>query len=132
LSIVEGLHVPVIAFVDVVGNVGTVPPAHMVSEVPKLNVGVIFGFTVTVNVVVVAHNPAVGVNVYVPEFWLSTVDGLHMPVILLSDVVGNVGTVPPAHIVREVPNVNVGVMLGVTVTVNVAVVAHCPAVGVNV
>ena len=43
-------------------------PAHTVEEVPKLNVGVIFGLTVTVNVVVVAHNPAVGVNVYTPEF----------------------------------------------------------------
>ena len=59
----EGFHVPVIPFVDVVGNVGTVPPEHIVSVVPKLNVGVIFGLTVTVNVVVVAHNPAVGVNV---------------------------------------------------------------------
>ena len=44
------------------------PPAQMVRLVPKLNVGVTFGFTVTVNVVVVAHNPAVGVNVYTPEF----------------------------------------------------------------
>jgi hypothetical protein len=51
---------------------------------------------------------------------------------LLSDVAGNVGTVPLAHIVREVPNANVGVILGVTVTVNVVLVAHCPAVGVKV
>ena len=51
---------------------------------------------------------------------------------LLSDVVGKTGTVPPAHIVSEVPNANVGVMLGVTVTVNVVVVAHNPVVGVNV
>jgi hypothetical protein len=53
-------------------------------------------------------------------------------VIALSDVAGNVGTVAPAHTVREVPNANVGVMLGVMVTVNVVVVAHNPAVGVNV
>ena len=52
--------------------------------------------------------------------------------IALSEVVVNVGTTPPAHIVREVPNANVGVMFGVTVSVNVVVVAHCPAVGVNV
>ena len=52
-----------IPFVDVVGNVGTVPPEHIVSVVPKLNVGVIFGLTVTVKVVVVAQRPAVGVNV---------------------------------------------------------------------
>jgi hypothetical protein len=63
---------------------------------------------------------------------LSATEGLHVPVILLSDVVGKTGTVAPAHIVSEVPNANVGVMLGVTVTVNVAVVAHNPAVGVKV
>ena len=59
----DGFHVPVIPLVDVVGNVGTVPPEQMVSVVPKLNVGVMFGLTVTVNVVVVAHCPAVGVKV---------------------------------------------------------------------
>ena len=59
----DGLHVPVIPFVDVAGYVGTVPPEQIVSVVPKLNVGVTFGVTVTVNVVVVAHCPAVGVNV---------------------------------------------------------------------
>jgi len=59
----DGLHVPVIPLVDVVGNVGTVPPEHIVNVVPKLNVGVTIGFTVTVNVVVVAQSPAVGVNV---------------------------------------------------------------------
>ena len=48
---------------DVLSNAGTVPPAQIVSDVPKLNVGVIFGFTITVNVVGVAHNPAVGVKV---------------------------------------------------------------------
>jgi hypothetical protein len=53
----------VIALSEVVVNVGTVPPAHIVSEVPKLNVGVMLGVMVTVNVVVVAHKPAVGVNV---------------------------------------------------------------------
>jgi hypothetical protein len=35
----------------------------MVRLVPKLNVGVIFGLTVTANDVVVAHCPGVGVNV---------------------------------------------------------------------
>lgn len=52
---------------DAVGNEGTLEPAHIVNEVPKLNVGVMFGFTVTVRDVDVAHCPAVGVNVYVPE-----------------------------------------------------------------
>ena len=63
MSTVEGLHVPVIALSEVPGSAGTAPPAHIVRAVPKLNVGVMFGFTVTVKVVVVAHKPAVGVNV---------------------------------------------------------------------
>lgn len=50
-------------FVDVVGKGGTVAPAQMVKDVPKLKVGGMFGLTVTVNVAGVAHNPAVGVNV---------------------------------------------------------------------
>ena len=54
---------PVMLLVDVVGSAGTELPSQIVNDVPKLNVGVIFGFTVTVKVAVVAHNPAVGVNV---------------------------------------------------------------------
>ena len=61
-----------------------------------------------------------------------TVAGLHVPLILLDDVLGNTGTVPPLQIESDVPKPNVGVMLAATVTVNVAVVAHCPAVGVKV
>ena len=128
----DGLHVPLIPLVDVVGNVGTVPPEQIVSVVPKLNVGVTIGLTVTVNVVVVAHNPAVGVNVYTPPAVLLTTDGLHVPVMPLVDVVGNIGTVPPEQIVSVVPKLNVGAMFGLTVTVNVVVVAQSPAVGVNV
>ena len=63
---------------------------------------------------------------------MSTVDGLQVPPIALSDVVGSAGTVPPAHMVSVVPKPNVGVMFGVTVTENVVGTAHCPAVGVNV
>ena len=63
---------------------------------------------------------------------MSIVDGLQLPLILLSDVVGSEGTVPPAQMVSVVPKPNVGVMLGVMVTLKVVVVAHCPAVGVNV
>ena len=132
MSTVDGLHVPVILLADVAGRVGTVPPAHIVSVVPKLNVGVTLGLTVTVNVTGKAQTPAAGVNVYTFEAWLSTVDELHDPVILLVDVVGSVGTVPPAQMVKVVPKLNVGVMFGVTVTVNVVDTAHCPAVGVNV
>jgi hypothetical protein len=53
------------------------------------------GFTVTVNVAVVAHCPAVGVNVYVPELKLLTVTGFHVPVIPIADTLGNDGTDPP-------------------------------------
>jgi len=63
LLTVDGFQVPVIPFVDVVGKAGTVPPAQIVRLVPKLKTGVVFGLTVTVKVVGIAHNPAVGVNV---------------------------------------------------------------------
>ena len=58
---VAGLHVPVIPLVDVAGNTGATAPLHTGGII--LNVGVISGFTVNVNVAVVAHNPAIGVNV---------------------------------------------------------------------
>ena len=63
MSTVAGLHVPVIPFVDTLLKAGTVPPAHMVSEDPKLNVGVILAFTVTFRVKGSAQRPAEGVNV---------------------------------------------------------------------
>jgi hypothetical protein len=63
LLTVAGLHVPLTALSDVVGNAGTVPPEQIVSVVPKLKVGTVLGVTVTVNVVVVPHWPAFGVNV---------------------------------------------------------------------
>ena len=42
-------------FVDVVGRIGTTAPAQIDKPVPNANVGVTFGFTVTANVVGVAH-----------------------------------------------------------------------------
>ena len=48
----------------------------------------------------------------------------------LLDVVGNGVKVAPEHIGAAV--LNVGVAFGLTVIVKVAVVAHCPAVGVKV
>ena len=127
----DGFHVPLIALSDVAGSVGTVPPEQMVSEVPKLNVGVTLGVTVTENVVAVAQSPAVGVNVYTAEAWLLTVDGLQVPVMLLLDVKGSAGTAAPAHIVRDVPKLKVGVMFGLTVTFFVTVKPHRPGVGVK-
>ena len=47
-------------------------------------------------------------------------------------MVVSVGTVAPAQMVRVVPNVNVGVAFGVTVSVKFVGNAHKPAVGVNV
>jgi hypothetical protein len=68
----------------------------------------------------------------VPEAWSSTIAGLHVPLTPFADVVGNTGTVPPAHIVIDVPKLKLGTVLGVTVTLNVVGLAHDPAVGVNV
>ena len=48
---------------DAGGNTGTVLPAQADNAVPKLNVGVTIGLTVTVNVVESAQIPAFGVNV---------------------------------------------------------------------
>ena len=64
-SITAGLQVPVIPFVDAVGNVGGVLPAQRAKLVPKLNVGVTIGFTVTANVVVAKHWPGTAVGVKV-------------------------------------------------------------------
>jgi len=51
-------------------------------------------------------------------------------VIPLLEVVGKADKTAPEQIAAT--GLNVGVTLGVTVTVKVVVVAHCPAVGVNV
>jgi hypothetical protein len=104
----------------------------MVKPPPHEKLGVILGVTVTVSVAGTAHSPAVGVNVYVPLFWLSTVAGLQVPVTPLSEVPDKVGAVPPLHKFTLVPKLKVGVTLGFTVTVTDAGTAHCPAVGVNV
>ncbi len=58
------------------------------------------------------------------------VAGLHVPVILLLDVVGRAGAVDPWQ--RGPTCVNVGVIeLLITISM-VTVVAHCPAAGVKV
>ena len=56
-----GAHVPVMPSLDVVGNAFKVPPEQIGAT--ALNVGRMFGLTVMVSVVVVAHCPAVGVKV---------------------------------------------------------------------
>jgi hypothetical protein len=112
---------------EVVGNGAKVAPEHIGAT--AVNVGVTFGLTVIVNVAVVAHCPAVGVNVYVVVVVLPKA-GAHVPVIPFVEVVGSGASVAPEHIGATA--VNVGVTFGLTVIVIVAVVAHCPVVGVNV
>ena len=56
-----GAQVPVIPLLDVVGNAASTEPEQIAAT--GVNVGVMFGLTVIVRVVVVAQSPAVGVNV---------------------------------------------------------------------
>jgi hypothetical protein len=129
---IDGLHVPAIPFSEVVGRLGTIPPAQMTNDVPKLKVGTIFWLTVTVKEVVIAHWPVTGVNVYTPDAWLFIVVGFQIPETPFCDVFGNDGIGLPAHIVSEFPKSNTGIALGSTVTENVVPAAHCPGLGVNV
>ena len=62
---------------------------------------------------------------------MSIVAGLHVPAIPLPDVAGSEGAVWPAQSERAVPKLNVGVTLGVTVTVKVNAGAQVPVDGVN-
>jgi hypothetical protein len=57
---------------------------------------------------------------------------LHVPVIPFADVVGSTGTLLPLQMESEVPKLNTGVTGWLTVTLKVAVAAHCPAAGVKV
>ena len=57
----DGAQVPVMLLVEVAGNGANTAPEHIAATAAK--VGVMFGLTVMVSVVVVAHWPAVGVNV---------------------------------------------------------------------
>jgi len=56
-----GAQVPVMPLVDVAGNGANTAPEQI--GVMALNVGIMFGLTTIVNVVMVAHCPAIGVNV---------------------------------------------------------------------
>jgi hypothetical protein len=128
LLTVAGFQVPVIPLVDVVGKTGAVAPLHIAGIAAK--VGVMEGFTVTLKVVALAQSPTVGVKVYVALVVLLTVAGLHVPVIPLVEVVGNIGAVAPLHIGAIAAKV--GVPTGFTVTDNVVALAQSPTVGVKV
>ena len=127
---VAGVHVPVILLLDVVGNAGGVEFWH--SEPICVNVGVTLPLMLMSIVAVVAQPAVVGVNVYlvVPVADVLIVAGLHVPVILLFDVVGSAGAVAFWH--SGPICVNVGVTLPLMVMSIVAVVAQPGVVGVNV
>ena len=122
-----GDQVPVILLSEVVGNAANAPPEHIAATGVK--VGITVELTVRVNVVAVAHCPAVGVNAYVVVVVLFNA-GDQVPVILLSDVVGNAAKAPSEQIAAT--GLKVGVTIRLTVMDNVVVEAHCPAAGVNV
>jgi len=125
LLFTAGLHVPVIPFVEVVGNVNDAP--WQIAATCE-NSGATLLFTVTVIVAVVAHWPAFGVKVYVVVALLF-IAGLHVPVIPFVEVVGNVNDAP-WQIAATCENNGATSLF--TVTVIVAVVAHWPALGVKV
>ena len=90
-----GDHVPVIPFVDVVGNGDKVVPEQIGATGLKL--GVTLGLTMIVNVVVVAHCPTAGVKVYVVVAVLFNT-GDQVPGIPLLEVVGNGANAVPEQI----------------------------------
>ena len=132
LLTIAGLQVPVIPFDDVLGNVTTPSPSQIVALAPKVKEGVIFGLTVTVNVVPVTHPLEVAVNIYVPELLGSTTAGFQVPVIPLVDVVGNTGTVPLSQIESDVPNEKVATTFGITTMLTVTGKPQVPAAGVKI
>ena len=126
-----GDQVPVIVFVDVVGKADKVVPEQIGPTDEKI--GVTFGFTVIVNAVGRAQEPADGVKVYVvvPSIDVSTDEGLQVPVILLLEIVGKIGALAPWHKLLGIP-VNVGVTFEFTVTFKVCLLAQGKLVGSGV
>ena len=117
-----------IPLLDVVGNADTVAPEQIL--VGKLNVGIVRGVTVILIVRGKPHWPAAGVNVYEPLAVLLTIEGLHVPVIPLFDVVGNIGAVVPEQ--KGAIAANEGTMIGFDkITPEKRVVAHPFAVKIN-
>jgi hypothetical protein len=127
---VAGLHVPVTPLLDVAGNVGAV--LFWQSGPIAVNVGTVCASTVMLSVVVVAHCPLSGVNVYVvvPVVEVLITAGFHVPVIPLLDVVANAGA--PEFWQSGPIAVNVGITGAVITTVMVVLVPHSPLLGVKV
>ena len=63
---------------------------------------------------------------------LSTTEGFHVPITPFVDVPDNVGTVEPIQIDWKFPKLKAGVRIGLTVTVKINGVTHCPAAAVNI
>ena len=63
LLISEGLHVPVIPLLEVVGSEGAAAPEQTDSVLPKVKAGVWIGLTVTLNTKFTRHCPGAGSGV---------------------------------------------------------------------
>ena len=92
-----------------------------VVDTPQFIVALNMGLIEMVNVVVIAHCPTAGVKVYVVVAVLFKA-GDHVPLILLSEVVGKAVSGSPEQIAAT--GLKVGGTLELTVIVNVVVVAH--------
>ena len=110
-------------FVELVCKTGAISPEHIGAIAAK--VGVINEVVTMFKVVLIAHCPAVGVKVYVavPAVAVLTV-GDHVPEIegVFVELVGNTGAVEFKH--TSETGLKVGVIKGLTVIVNVVVIAH--------
>jgi hypothetical protein len=128
--IIAGLHVPEMPLLDVVGNTGAAEFKH--SGPICVNTGLICVAIVTSKLVLLAHRPGLDVNEYVvvPTIAVLIDDGFHVPTIPLLDIVDKAGATTFWH--SDPMGLNVGVTIGLTVTISVAPVAHCPTFGVNV
>ena len=105
--------------IDVVGSAASADPEQIAATGVK--VGRTFGLTVIVNVVVVAHWPASGVNVYVVVAVLFNA-GVQVPLMPFVDVVGKAASAAPEQIAAT--GAKVGRTFRLTVIVKVVVVAH--------
>ena len=120
--IVAGLQVPVIMLFDITGSAGAV--LFRQSGPIGVNTGITWLAITTSMVVVVAHWPAAGVNVYVvvPMVAVLIVAGIQVPGTALLEVAGNAGAELFWH--KDPGCVNVGVNRGLTAMLRVALVAH--------
>jgi len=74
--LISGDQLPVTPLLDVVGSAGMLLPLQY--ALTALNVGMTFELMVMVRVMLEAHCPALGVNVYVVVAWL-LIAGDHVP-----------------------------------------------------